>query len=464
MSRTNDRRAGLISVDVFAAFAAVFAGVLVRYGASYRSIWEGELSLPPVWILALCFAVLAFVSFSSSGTYRRETYWSIATELTDLGKGLVFLGALTLSFLFLFKLEDVSRAALGFSFLALSGISTGVRLALRRRALRTQPERLSRWLLVGVGERSDEIADLVARHPHVGARIVGLVGDGHQVEQRVPWLGSIADLPEVLRTEVIDEVIVTLDAGDWNKLEGVLAACAQQGKTVRMPLNSVAPTVLKGRLEEFDDMPMWSVLATPQQQVALAVKRIFDVAAATSLLLILSPLLIATAVSVRIRDGGPVFYAQWRSGLHGRAFRMVKFRTMVNGAEAMRADLMTSNERVGPAFKMADDPRVTKLGRTLRKWSIDELPQLWNVVMGHMSLVGPRPQPVDEVQTYQLWHRRRLSMRPGVTGLWQVTARNDPSFDVWMDLDLVYIDRWSLWMDASILLRTPAALVRMPGT
>ena len=446
------------------AFAAVFTGVLLRYGGEYRLAWEAQLGLPPVWFLATCFASLTFVSFAIGGTYRRETYWSIHDELTDLGKGLVVLGALTLSLLYLFKLEDVSRVSLSISFLVLGCVAVGVRLAWGLQARRAQPDALQRWLLVGTGERSDGVASLVARHPHVGARIVGVVGEGHQLEHGPPWLGSTSDLPEVLRTEVIDEVIVTLEFGDWSKLEGVLAACAEQGKTVRIPLDAMAPTVLRGRLEEFDDMPMWSVLATPGQHVALAVKRIFDVVAASALILVLSPILLTTSIAIRIRDGGPVFFAQWRSGLHGRAFRMFKFRTMIDGAEELRGNLLGSNERLGPAFKVTNDPRMTNLGRTLRKWSIDELPQLWNVVLGHMSLVGPRPQPTDEVEMYQLWHRRRLSMRPGVTGLWQITARNDPSFDVWMDQDLEYIDRWSLWLDASILLRTPAAIIRTPGT
>ena len=142
---------------------------------------------------------------------------------------------------------------------------------------------------------------------------------------------------------------------------------------------------------------------------------------------------------------------------------MLKFRTMVDGAEAMREDLIDQNERTGPAFKIADDPRITRFGRWLRKTSIDETPQLLNVFLGQMSLVGPRPQPLEEVAEYDLWHRRRLSMRPGITGLWQVQARNDPSFGAWMDLDLEYIDRWSLGLDFSVLIRTPTALVRTPG-
>ena len=158
-----------------------------------------------------------------------------------------------------------------------------------------------------------------------------------------------------------------------------------------------------------------------------------------------------------------MFFSQDRGGLSGRTFPAHKFRTMVDDAEDQRAGLVSQNERTGPVFKIEDDPRVTPVGGFLRKTSIDELPQLWNVFKGEMSLVGPRPQPVIEVAAYDFWHRRRLSMRPGITGLWQITARNDPDFNRWMELDLQYIDRWSLLLDLRILVLTPWALFRTPG-
>ena len=181
------------------------------------------------------------------------------------------------------------------------------------------------------------------------------------------------------------------------------------------------------------------------------------------LLVLVSPMWLVVITMMLVVQGRPVFFAQIRGGRRGRPFRILKFRTMELDAEERKADLAGRNERIGPAFKVTDDPRVTRLGRWLRKTSIDESPQLLNVLKGEMSLVGPRPQPLEEVQAYDFWHRRRLSMKPGITGLWQVTARHDPSFDTWVDLDLQYIDRWSPWLDFVILLKTPLAMVRTPG-
>jgi lipopolysaccharide/colanic/teichoic acid biosynthesis glycosyltransferase len=189
---------------------------------------------------------------------------------------------------------------------------------------------------------------------------------------------------------------------------------------------------------------------------ALVVKRILDVVVSALALVILSPIMLAVALLVRVREGPPVLFRQTRVGLHGRRFDVLKFRTMATDAEARHAELA---DRSDPrAFKLTDDPRITPTGRFLRRTSLDELPQLWNVLKGEMSLVGPRPAPPREVEAYDLWHRRRLSMKPGITGLWQVTARRSEVFDDRASLDLNYIDRWSLWLDMKILARTiPAA-------
>ena len=182
-----------------------------------------------------------------------------------------------------------------------------------------------------------------------------------------------------------------------------------------------------------------------------------------ALLILMSPVVLAIALWIRATDGPPVLFRHVRVGLHGRTFTCLKFRTMVRGAEEMNDDLEFMNEMDGPAFKVSDDPRVTAVGRFLRKWSLDELPQLINVLRGEMSLVGPRPAPPREVEGYSIWHRRRLAMRPGLTGYWQVEARSDESFDRRAELDLAYIDRWSLWMDFKIMARTIPAIISQQG-
>jgi len=207
-----------------------------------------------------------------------------------------------------------------------------------------------------------------------------------------------------------------------------------------------------------------TLVVGPDQALGLAAKRALDLALAAVGTVLLAPLFLATAIAILIAEGRPVFFTQLRGGLNGRPFPLIKFRTMVNDAEAQKAALAALNERSGPLFKISADPRVTPLGAFLRRTSIDELPQLWNVLTGDMSLVGPRPQPIAEVEAYDLHHRRRLSMKPGLTGLWQVTARNHPSFERWVELDLEYIDNWSLMTDLGLLARTPMALIRGPGT
>jgi lipopolysaccharide/colanic/teichoic acid biosynthesis glycosyltransferase len=211
-------------------------------------------------------------------------------------------------------------------------------------------------------------------------------------------------------------------------------------------------------------MALVSAAKRPNQSVAMFVKNCVDVAGAIVGLVLLSPILVAAAIAILVTDGRPILFTQPRAGLNGRPFRIVKFRTMTRDADSQRDALRDRNEISGSAsFKLTDDPRVTRVGRLLRKSSIDELPQLWNVLRGEMSLVGPRPHPFDDVAGYAPWHRRRLSVKPGITGLWQVKGRLDPTFDQWVQLDLEYIDHWSLWLDLRLLLQTVPALLRAEG-
>jgi lipopolysaccharide/colanic/teichoic acid biosynthesis glycosyltransferase len=202
----------------------------------------------------------------------------------------------------------------------------------------------------------------------------------------------------------------------------------------------------------------------PDRELALAAKRLLDIVGSACGLIVLSPILLGVTVAIALRDGRPILFRQSRAGLNGRPFQIAKFRTMGRDADALRAELRAHNEIDGNAsFKMTNDPRITPIGRFLRRTSLDELPQLWNVLKGEMSLVGPRPHPFDDVAGYDDWHRRRLSMKPGITGLWQIGARTEASFDRWVAKDLEYIDRWSLWLDLRVIIATVPALLRAEG-
>jgi exopolysaccharide biosynthesis polyprenyl glycosylphosphotransferase len=214
---------------------------------------------------------------------------------------------------------------------------------------------------------------------------------------------------------------------------------------------------------ELDGIPVLAVTRTPTDALALAGKRVIDVVVSAAVLLLTVPLLAATALAIRLESPGPVLFRQRRVGLNGRAFQMLKFRSMLVDAEQRLEGLRARNEMSGPVFKLTHDPRVTPVGRFLRKASIDELPQLWNVLRGEMSLVGPRPPLPSEVSQYQRWQRRRLSVKPGITCTWQVSGRNGIDFEQWMQLDLAYIDNWSLWGDVRICLKTIPAVLSARG-
>jgi exopolysaccharide biosynthesis polyprenyl glycosylphosphotransferase len=258
---------------------------------------------------------------------------------------------------------------------------------------------------------------------------------------------------------VIDEVAICVEPGDVALIEPIARLCEDEGRLVRIPLDSAAPTLTGGRVEEFDGIEVLSLVRGPDHAAALVLKRLLDVAGAIVGLVILSPVLVAIAAWIVAVDGHPILFRQPRVGLNLRPFSVVKFRTMTVDAEQRLAEVLDRNLLVGHAFKLDDDPRLTRTGRFLRRTSLDELPQLWNVLLGQMSLVGPRPPLPREVADYDIWHRRRLSMKPGITGLWQVEARREVEFDRWVALDLSYIDRWSLWLDVKIIARTVPAML-----
>jgi lipopolysaccharide/colanic/teichoic acid biosynthesis glycosyltransferase len=280
-------------------------------------------------------------------------------------------------------------------------------------------------------------------------------------ERRVERFSSTdpAALAARFRAGPVDEVIL---AGplDPAVLRRLLTACAEAGLPALVPFDHGVHDLPPPGVEVVGHTPYLVYQRRRLDPPSLVLKAMLDRLLAAVLIVVLAPVLLALALLVRMFLGGPVLYVQQRAGLLGRPFPMLKFRSMRLGADREREALLAKNEMDGPVFKMTNDPRVTGLGRVLRRTSLDELPQLFNVLSGHMSLVGPRPLPIDETQALQGAHRRRLSMRPGLTCLWQVRGRSDLTFAEWMTLDLAYVDRWSLGLDLAILLRTiPAILV-----
>jgi exopolysaccharide biosynthesis polyprenyl glycosylphosphotransferase len=326
-------------------------------------------------------------------------------------------------------------------------------------------------LIVGTGPTALAIADSIQGHRFWGFRIIGFLsnggGNGHPPGEpwgsRYPILGEVEDIHRIVESNVVDDVIFAVHRRDLDRLEDLFLSLQEQGIRTRFALDLFPHTRARVQLEELDGMPLLSFATTPTSQIQLMGKRLIDVALAALLLVLALPIVGIISLTIKLTSGGNVLFRQTRCGLNGRFFTLYKFRTMVEDAEELRGDLLHLNEMNGPVFKLRSDPRVTLFGRFLRRYSLDELPQLWNVLRGDMSLVGPRPPIPEEVARYQRWQRRRLAMKPGLTCLWQVSGRNELDFDRWMQLDLEYIDSWSPMLDLKILLKTIPAVLSGKG-
>jgi exopolysaccharide biosynthesis polyprenyl glycosylphosphotransferase len=314
-------------------------------------------------------------------------------------------------------------------------------------------------LIVGAGGLGHRLASYLEQHPEMGRSVCGFLDDRKLPGKGV--MGRTSDLAELARTAFVDEVILAAPH-DRDLALRVLRAARQLRLDVKMAPDLFGCEPMR-ETERIGDMPLISLHEERLPVVGLFVKRVLDVGGAGVALMLLAPALAALAILVRLDSPGPVLYAAPRAGRKGRPFRCYKFRTMVRDADGLKEKLRGRNQRQGPFFKITDDPRITRMGRVLRRYSLDELPQLWNVLRGEMSLVGPRPHPLDDFSEYAIEHLPRLDVVPGMTGLWQVTARQNPSFQAGMELDIEYIHRWSLGMDLRILLKTAGVVLRGSG-
>ncbi|MEW6443464.1 MAG: sugar transferase [bacterium] len=332
-------------------------------------------------------------------------------------------------------------------------------------AIREKGYNFRRVLIVGSGVRALSVARKILSHREWGLQIFGFLSHspadvGKSIEDGGQVLGTLSDLQQVISSSPIDEVHIALPLLNLDTITRMLEICEEQGVRARVMLDLYSPTISKVHLEDFHGTPMLTFTASPVENWQMFLKAALDRSTALVMLSVLWPLFLIVALLIKIDSAGPVFFVQERVGLYKRRFRMYKFRTMVDRAEELLPELSGLNELSGPVFKMKRDPRRTRVGRILRMASLDELPQLLNVLRGEMSFIGPRPPIPSEIAQYKPWQYRRLSMKPGISGLWQVSGRTELDFDRWMELDLFYIDHWSLKLDFMILLKTlPAVLL-----
>lgn len=324
-------------------------------------------------------------------------------------------------------------------------------------------------LMIGANRRAQEIAERIDERPELGYKIVGFVAESSAAEEewdRTPpanWpvLGLLDNLRSVLTEERVDEIMVCLPVdARFSDITMIVQHARDLGVVVRLMPNFADGALLSNMyVEEFNDQYVVT-LFREQMLMQLLVKRLIDTSVSMTVLISFLPLMIVVAAIIKLTSPGPVLFIQNRVGMNQRQFRLYKFRSMVADAETRKSDLAHLNERDGPVFKIENDPRTTAIGRLIRKLSIDELPQLFNVLTGEMSLVGPRPPLPEEVKSYEWLFRKRLSVKPGITCIWQISGRNGVSFEDWMEMDHEYIENWSLWLDMKILLKTvPAVLL-----
>jgi len=365
------------------------------------------------------------------------------------------------SFLYIFNIDNISRLLIFYTFLCASFLISFEKIIMIKifRYYRDKGYNFRNILVVGTDQRAREFIRSVNSHREWGLAIIGVVDknpekcesaiEGHHV------IGGLNDVSKILHKHVIDEIMFFVPTLWLDRIEDVIRTCEVEGIKVNVSAEFMYRQYGDIKLNKLHKIPLITFDRVSEKFELLFIKQLIDIVISFIAFVVLIPLYIVIAILIKATSPGPVFYYQERYGLNGRRFKLIKFRTMVVDAEKQREALLSKNEMIGPAFKLTNDPRVTAIGNLLRKASLDELPQIWNILRGEMSLVGPRPPIPAEVEQYDDWHRRRIRMRPGLTCLWQISGRNKiKDFNNWVKLDLEYIDQWSLWLDLKILFKT----------
>ena len=422
--------------------------------------------------IAVLALLICHIVFTVCGLYRSRRLSRRRTEVIDIVKATTLSVAFFVVLSSVFTIRMITIHFLAVFWVMLTVILVTARLTLRLIAaqLRVHGRDLRHMLVLGTNPRAIEFARRISSNRARGYSLLGFVDDewpGIEAVRKANFevVSDYAGLAEYLRRNVVDEVAIYLPFGSFYRHSSEVARlCQQHGITMRFNSDIFGLKTTRWRADEFEGDQYISTYTYTGEFWPRTAKRMLDVIVSATALLVVSPVLIITAIAIKLSSPGPVFFLQERIGVNKRRFKIFKFRTMVPDAEKLMGVLENQNEVTGPVFKIKNDPRITPIGRFLRRSSIDELPQLLNVLIGDMSLVGPRPLPVRDYEGFnEDWQRRRFSVKPGITCLWQVNGRSSISFDQWMLLDLQYMDEWSLWLDLKILAKTVPAVFRGAG-
>jgi len=464
----------LLAIDLAGVAAAFLAAYWLRdtilpgLGLRPQHLYPLEHYLP---LLPLVLTIWGFL-LARFGAYRSHRTISLLDEAWSIVRVCGMGAVLFVLCIYLLRLDaallgddQISRVWIGLlaTGSALAILAARIAVRLLSRFVRSYGYNYRTILVVGTGSVARSLARSIDEHGYWGYRLLGFIEadegedaeDADDKEPAVgPIVGTVGDIPTLIERDVVDEVIFAVTRPQIQELENLFLELEEQGVLVRLALDLFPHTKARVGVGDLDGVPLLTFSTTPSNAALLAVKRVLDLALSMILLAFGLPVMGAIALAIKLTSDGGILFRQTRCGLNGRRFTLYKFRTMVEGAEFKRRELDHLNEMDGPVFKLREDPRVTGIGKLLRRFSLDELPQLWNVLSGNMSMVGPRPAIPEEVAQYKRWQRRRLSMRPGLTCLWQISGRNELDFERWIELDLEYIDSWSPLLDLKILART----------
>jgi exopolysaccharide biosynthesis polyprenyl glycosylphosphotransferase len=460
------------NIYYFTTFTEILLSVITFYLAAYIREYFFPFAFAYTREYQILMLIMIFSWFFLLRTKNFEKFHrtkSYSAIFVEYAKGILLGAAILTTAIFVFKLNTISRGFIllftSINFIVLYVFRISFYAALKH--YRTQGRNQKNVVIIG-DETSENVIDKIIQNREWGLNIVKIISNSKYIYNKYHMAFNVIpeekDLHRILELDIIDEVIFYKNNIDQKELSEIIYSCEEVGVVFQMYSECWNITGRKYHISHFGDMPYFTFMNKPSDSLALYMKDIMDYSMAIIMSILLLPVFTIISVAIKLESEGPVFFKQERVGLRGRKFFIYKFRTMVNKAEQLRTQIAERNEMDGPVFKIKDDPRITRIGKFLRKTGLDELPQIFNIIHGDMSFIGPRPPIQEEVEQYERWQLRRLSMKPGITCIWQTMPnRNEIFFNNWMRLDLQYIDSWSLKLDFILFIKTFRTIIRGSG-